>query len=154
MPLRKIRKSLGIENCKTQIHNCRQISMLNLSQPSVCSTRKENNRMEEHLENTRNTSGWISKKRHGNPWKNGKVSLNLHNSVPETNWSYQAIWWKSRMLESPMRLQCMSQAWKTERIIQGTLYLLHGTSDLCHIFQICILRWTLSYFSFLFFSFN
>lgn len=63
MPLRKRWKSLGIEYCKTQIHNCRQISGLNLSQPSVCSTRKENNRMEEHLENTRNIYFWLDLKR-------------------------------------------------------------------------------------------
>jgi hypothetical protein len=54
MPLRKIWKSLGVTNSKIQIHNCRQTAGLNLSQPSVCSTRKANNRMEEHLDNTRN----------------------------------------------------------------------------------------------------
>lgn len=67
MPLRKIRKSLGIENCKTQFHNCRQISALSVSQPSVCSTRKENNRMEERLENTRNTYFWLDLKKE--TWK-------------------------------------------------------------------------------------
>lgn len=54
MPLRKIRKSLGVTNSKILIHNCRQTAELNLSQASVCSTRKANNRTEEHLDNTRN----------------------------------------------------------------------------------------------------
>lgn len=67
MPLRKIWKSLGIGDCKTQIHNCRQIAGLNLSQPSVCSAGKGNNRMEEHLENTRNIYCWLDLKRE--TWK-------------------------------------------------------------------------------------